>query len=198
MVKIGFLVEGHCDKILLESNGFHYLLAEHGMEVCGEIVNVGGNGNFCPKNIESHIDQVKSYNPDVIFLLTDLECDPCFSMTKERLRHPSVDYYCIIKKALEAWFLADTCAMASWLDVPVEDSYEALPEETPGMPYERIKEIAKELKRNGPGDKINFAKKIINKHEFSITNAGDHPHCPSARYFLNKLKEAAQKGETHP
>ncbi|EDN65446.1 hypothetical protein BGP_6350 [Beggiatoa sp. PS] len=60
------------------------------------------------------------------------------------------------------------------------------------MPWDCIKEIGKNYHKTkrGPGStrKI-FARKMINTFNFSIERAANHPHCPSAKYFLEKLKK---------
>lgn len=87
----------------------------------------------------------------------------------------------IAVKALEAWFLADTDAMRRWLNAP--EFFEPAPEQTPGMPWERLKEIAKEQGSRGPGgNKVLFAKKMCGVDlRYEIDRAARHPACPSAK-----------------
>lgn len=40
----------------------------------------------------------------------------------------------------------------------------------------------------GTGDKVRTAKKVVKNH-FNIENAGSHPNCPSAKYFLDKIDD---------
>jgi len=191
MVKIGFVVEGHCEKMLLESLNFRCWAEEQSIHICDPIINARGGGNLCPKKIEASITECRILaNPDKIVVLTDLECDPCITAVKERIGEKGVDQIVVVKKALEAWFLADTVVMRRWLE---NDDFpeESTPEETSDMPWERLKEIGRSYQKNqrGPGNrKKKFAVNLINTYGFSIKRAATHPQCPSAKYFLEKLQ----------
>ena len=107
MVKVGFVVEGDCEKMLLSSKGFQQWATQPGIEICA-VINASGGGNLCPENIEPSIANCRNLsNPDKIVVLTDLECEPCITATKNRIGG-NVDHIVVAKKALEAWFLADT------------------------------------------------------------------------------------------
>ncbi len=192
MVRVGFVVEGYCEKILLESSNFRQWAIQHNISICDPIINACGGGNLCPKNIHSSITDCRILaNPEKIMLVTDLECDPCVTATKARIGNEYIDQILIAQKALEAWFMADTEAMLRWLKN--EDFQgEPKPENTADMPWYRLKEIAREHHKDkrGPGTKkIRFAKSMINKFGFSIERAANHPNCPSAKYFLEKLQK---------
>ncbi len=196
MVRMGFVVEGYCEKILLESNNFCHWAKQHNISICFPIINACGGGNLCPKNIDDSITECNILaNPDKIIILTDLECDPCITVTKSRIGNRDIHQIIVAKKALEAWFLADTAAMRSWLknhNFPGEDE----PENTQDMPWDRLKEIARIYHKDGRGPgarKIQFAKTMINKLGFSIERAANHPNCSSAKYFLDKLQKMANK-----
>jgi len=90
-------------------------------------------------------------------VLTDLECDPCITQVKQRIGNQGIAKVLVAKKAVEAWFLADTQAMNKWLGQT--DFIEANPELTPEMPWQRLKQIVHELEQQGvkirgPGDKF--------------------------------------------
>ena len=89
-------------------------------------------------------------------------------------------------KAIEAWFLADSKALSKWLKKnSISVDY---PELTIDLPWERLKEIAKENKARDPEhSKPNFAKKYINHFGFSVEVASQHSNCPSAKEFYDKL-----------
>ncbi len=42
MVRIGFVVEGDCEKLLLESSTFQTWAKQHEIEICYPIINAGG------------------------------------------------------------------------------------------------------------------------------------------------------------
>jgi len=135
------IVEGECEQLLIESAHFRLWASQHDLEICDPVINVRGNSNLCPKNIETSLMDCRNIaNPDQIIVLTDLECEPCVTATKARINNENINQIIVAKKALEAWFLADTTAMRRWLkndDFPGEN----WPEQTTNMPWERLKEI---------------------------------------------------------
>jgi hypothetical protein len=191
MIRIGFVVEGICEKLLIESANFHAWASQHEFEIGHPVINAGGGGNLCTQNIKPFLEKCHiEANPDKIVVLTDLECEPCITAAKVRIGNDKVNQIIVAKKALEAWFLADTTAMRHWLkndDFPGEN----WPEQTTDMPWERLKDIAASYhkKKLGPGRKKKaFAQKMIEQFNFSIERAANHPNCSSARYFLEKLQ----------
>ena len=126
---------------------------------------------------------------DRIVVLADL--DPslkvqCITARKNQIDSEAVDLVVVARKAIESWFLADTKAIARWT---TDDSYyEAHPETTPGMPWDRIKEVS--TVRRGRS-KVWFAKRLINEHGFDIARAAEHPECPTARYFVERVSALA-------
>lgn len=190
MVTVGFVVEGASDERLVDSDYFKNLLSEnYGLDVV-KVINTNGNGNMCSRLIGSYIDLLKKQaNPDKIIVLADLDpekCAPCITKRKEIIGNQHIDLVVIARKAMEAWFLADTFAMQQWTND--KDFYEEYPEKTLQMPWERLKEIALEKTGRGAGKcKINFARKFIKNHQFDIRRAAEHPNCPSAKYFVEKL-----------
>lgn len=99
---------------------------------------------------------------------------------------------------MESWFLADTQAMRELLKD--KDFYIEYPEETQEMPWEYIKKLMlfnnKNSTQRGPGNKVQFARKFI-RHYFDIRRSAEHPNCPSAKYFVKKLKELGKLRELH-
>lgn len=192
MVKIGFVVEGDTEKLLIESTGFRNWAIQNNIEIGIPVINAGGGGNLCPRQIEKYINScLTQVKPDKLVVLTDLECEPCITQVKQRIGNGRVAKIFVARKAIEAWFLADTQAMQIWLEQT--EFFEELPEKTAKMPWERLGEIAKALDKRGTGSsKIAFTKKFITRFNFSIERAATHPNCQSATYFLEKLKEIAQ------
>lgn len=93
----------------------------------------------------------------MIVVLTDLENESGIETVRSRIANENIAVIFVAVKALEAWFLADTETMRAWLDTP--DFIEHFPEATPNMPWDRLKQIAQELHKRGPGNKVGFAKK---------------------------------------
>jgi hypothetical protein len=189
MIRVGFIVEGDSEVYLVCSAAFQETLQRYGLELCKPVINARGGGNICERNIVSYIDACQQEaKPDRIIVLTDLECEPCFTMAKTRINRDSVDAIVVARKALESWFLADEQALCQYFQH--DDIRCALPEETPGKPWDYLKERTKELGLSrGPGAtrKI-FARNFVQQGGFSLERAAQHPHCPSARYFLNALE----------
>jgi hypothetical protein len=193
MVRLGFIVEGDSEKIMIESAGFRSWASEHGLEICSPVINAKGGGNLLPQHIEPMLAQFERSQPQHIVILTDLEDAPSIESVKARITETHTHLIFVAVKALEAWFLADTEAMRRWLNQPT--FFEPAPEQTPGMPWERIKEVAKTYKQRGPGDnKLIFAKKFCGRLKHQIANAASHPACPSATAFHDALIALANRG----
>lgn len=196
MVKVGFIVEGDSEKVLLESKAFRQWCEKNGISIVSPIINAGGGGNLLPKYLANHVKRLSAKErPDKIVVLTDKEKAPTdkiiqdwlLSVNKNKEKKTYIDAVFVSVKALEAWFLADDEAMSSWLK---ERFHEDFPERTHGTPWERIRKIASERDRGlGKSSHVVFARTIINAHGFSIERAANHPQCSSARTFCNKLRE---------
>ncbi len=195
MVTVGFVVEGASDKKLVESQSFRdWLRLDYDLQVIQHVVDVQGNGNLCARNIASYVRLFKKqHNPDKIVILADLDpekCAPCISKRKEIIGNENIDLIVIACKAIESWFLADTEVMKKW--TKQDRFFEEYPEQTTTTPWERLKEIGLQTIGRGIGsNKIFVADKFINQHGFSIQRAAEHPNCPSARYFVEKLRQLA-------
>ncbi len=184
MVKVGFIVEGDSEKIILESVQFREFLASHGCKLVTPVINASGGGNLLPKNIEVFLTRLRQQPVDKIIVVTDLETEASVSVVRERINNPAIDIIFVAVKALEAWYLADTPAMRRWLGS--KSFHEEQPEATEDMPWVRLAEIARELDKRGPGkSKTAFAKRMVKHYGFSIDSAGKHPACPSAKEVVD-------------
>jgi hypothetical protein len=137
--------------------------------------------------MEPMVAQLAQSQPDHMVVLTDLETADDAATVKARITQNHTSLIFVAIKALEAWFLADTDAMQRWLNN--QHFFEPFPEQTPGMPWERLKEIAKQYEARGPGaSKVIFAKNFCNKHNYKISNSANHVKCPSAKVFCDALE----------
>ena len=187
MVKVGFIVEGDTEKIIIESKNFGDLCESIQIEIAEPVQNAKGSGNLLPKNIDSYLKNLSKSKPEKVVVLTDLEDEASVQDVRDRIKTKGIDIVFVAVKAIEAWFLADTVALASWLKV--DSVTEEKPEETPNMPWERLNELANKHNVRGTGpSKPMFARKIIKYHNFSIVRAAEHPNCPSAKEFYDVLK----------
>lgn len=189
MVKVGFIVEGDSEKVLIESAGFKKWASDQGLEICSPVINAKGGGNLLPHHIRPMLAQIERSQPDHIVILTDLEDATDVEAVKTRITTEHTDLIFIAVKALEAWFLADTDAMRRWLNAP--EFFEPTPEQTPGMPWDWLKEVAKVRGSRGPGsNKVIFAKKMCGvAMQYELERAAAHPACPSAKAFRDGLLE---------
>lgn len=188
MVKVGFIVEGDTEKILLESKNFKDWTKSIGIDICQPIENAKGSGNLLPKHIVPLVDRLKSKDAVYIIILTDLENDQDKQSVIDRIGTEHTQLIFIAVKAIEAWFLADTLALNKWLKL--EDVYEDFPEATPALPWERLKALANTHNKRGPGgSKPVFAKQMTKHHGFSFERAACHANCPSAKEFYGFLVE---------
>jgi len=189
MVRVGFVVEGASDKKLIESESFRaWLRDECGIQVLDPVVDAGGNGQMCNRNIGVLVEKLRiQASPDKVVVLADLDpdsCAPCVEKRKEIIGSSGIDLVVIARKAMESWFLADTKAMRSWTgDAGFREEH---PETLAGMPWDRLKEIGRQIGR-GPGNKKIFSRRFIRDHDFDVRRAADHGNCPSALYFVERL-----------
>ena len=188
MVKVGFIVEGDCEKVLIDSAGFRKWASDQGLEICSPVINAKGGGNLLPHHIKPMLAQIERSQPDHIVILTDLEDSLDVKTVKARITKEHTSLIFIAVKAIEAWFLADTEAMRRWLNT--SDFFELAPEQTSGMPWDRLKEVAKAHGSRGPGsNKVIFAKKMCGALQYELERAAAHPKCPSAKAFRDGLVE---------
>jgi hypothetical protein len=187
VVKLGFIVEGATEKIILEKSDFFLYLDSLSIEYVPEVTNVGGNGNLLPRNIGAFTSTLESKGANKIFILTDLDKEQCITITKNRIAPSDQHIVTISVKQIEAWFLSDTNAMCNLLNDPafVCDN----PEEIDN-PFEEIKSIRLSKIGKGVPTKIILANTMVHKNKFSIIKAAEHANCSSAKYFLNKISEA--------
>jgi hypothetical protein len=186
MVRLGFIVEGDSEKIMVESANFKRWANAQGLEICRPVINARGGGNLLPQHMASMVATLTKSQPDHVVVLTDLETAPDIETVKVRITDTHTSLIFVAVKALEAWFLADTEAMRAWLKQPA--FVEASPEQTPGMPWDWLKEVARQQGARGPGpSKVIFAKRFCEALNFQIANAATHPACQSAKTFHDAL-----------
>ncbi|HKY55119.1 MAG TPA: hypothetical protein VJM08_12470, partial [Anaerolineales bacterium] len=143
MVKVGFIVEGDSEKIVIESADFKEFLQENDFELVNPVVNAKGGGNLLPQNIDAYLARLDQQAVDSIIVLTDLEDEESVDLVRERISNARIDIIFIAVKALEGWFLADSIAMSKWLGV--RNFNEPQPEQTLNKPWDRLKEISNAL-----------------------------------------------------
>lgn len=194
MVKVGFIVEGASERIVVESEMFRHLCRLAGFELVTPVVDAQGGGNLLPQNIDAFISRLENADAQHIFVLTDLEDEASVTDVRDRISDARINTTFVAVKALEAWYLADTKAMNNWLGI--SDFYEENPEATADKPWNRLKEIAADLGKRGPGNKVAFTKKLVKHWEFSLERAASHPNCPSAKELVEYFSQVAESETT--
>lgn len=194
MVKIGFIVEGDTEKILIESASFQQWANKQCISICKPVLNAKGGGNLLPENIEPLIRRLQIEQPDFIVILTDLEHESNPEAVKNRIGTQHTKLIFIAVKAIEAWFLADSVALSHWLSMSKSaDSEhcvycEIFPEQTEAMPWDYFQVLASKFNRRGRGsNKPKLAQIMTDSCGFDLARAADHPHCPSAKAFHDGL-----------
>ena len=53
VLKIGLIVEGDCERIILKSDIFRETLRQNNLELVADVVNIGGKGNLKNRKMQS-------------------------------------------------------------------------------------------------------------------------------------------------
>ena len=194
MVKVGFLIEGDTERVIVQSEAFQDLCKSLGIEVIRSVFpphkKERGKDIFKnPEKIASFINILSDMGASVIFCIRDLEDLPNISIAKDEIA--SMDKRItkiIVVRKIESWFLADIATIEKYFNNAVTSQFpEVQFPELLFKPDEKLKEVSVATRNGrGIGDKLLFAKSLV-RNGFSIQRAAAHPNCPSATYFLNKL-----------
>jgi hypothetical protein len=187
VVKVGFIVEGACERIILESPGFRRYLENIGLDFIPEVIDIEGGGNLLPEHREESVNFLIDKGATHILILGDQEDATCITSVKQHINPGINQTVAISVKALEAWFLADTNALHNYLS----NNYMCVEPETYLPPLDELKRLRMLYKNRGINDKKILANQMVFIHGFKIENAAQHPKCSSAKYFLRKIQEIA-------
>ncbi len=182
MVKVGFIVEGDTEEIILKSIEFGSFLQTLNIERVG-VINTEGSKNMLPRNIGKFREALQRRQAEKVIILTDLDDDVCVTKTKKRIEALPEEIVVIAVQKIESWFLADTLATSQFLGK--SDFYIEFPEQET-VPFESLKQIRLVHSNRGIGDKKLLARNML-RCGFSLQRAAQHPNCHSAAYFLKKL-----------
>jgi len=192
MVKVGFICEGETERIIIGSSQFREFLRSLNIERIETVIDAGGNGNLLPKYLDGYTKVLVELGADKIVIVTDREDYPCITSVKERINAPQGHFVIVAVQQFEAWFLADTTAMKGLLK---EGQFICDRPESYEVPFDEIRTQLKARDLRGPGrisGKVTLAKWMLDYYNFSIARAAEHPNCPSAAYFMQKLTSIAQ------
>lgn len=183
VVKLGFIVEGASEKAILKSNMFKSLMQGLGLAYVEHIIDAKGGGNLLPQYLEDQIASLQTEGATRILILTDQEDATCITSVKERINPEGNHIIVVAVKAIEAWMLADSKAVSNYFG----KNFKCDNPESFEKPFQHIKTEKLKLTNRGVSDKGQLCSRIL-ASGFSLEAAAAHPHCPSAKYFLDKLK----------
>ena len=192
MMKVGVICEGYTEKILLESAGFGMLMKSLNIELL-QVINAEGCDNLLPHNIEPYTAILENAGAQFIIIVTDLDEDSCVTETKKRISARKQDIVIVAVKKIEAWFLACSVSISHLIQKP---QFKFDEPEKEKEPFDTINQLLVDNTGRGVGrrsGKIKLAYRML-AIGFDLTNAAAHPNCPSATYFLRKLKEIGASG----
>lgn len=191
MKKIGIIGEGSSETIIFNSEAFNNFSLANQLSIVG-VYNAGGRDiilNKSPK-IESFFKIFKDLNADYIIIVSDLENDVCISAYKNKIpKYDDKQIEIVAVRSIESWLLADTDTLKMLLDT---EFYYEYPESTNKLPFDELQEIFLIHTQRGLGpSKPRIMKRFV-RSGFSVSNSANHKNCPSAAYFVNKLKEISK------
>ncbi len=189
MVRLGFIVEGKTEQILLESALFQQWLRQHELERVGTVIDAGGAGNLLPDNIGIYREELTELQATVVIILTDLDNNESVDSVKKQIGEHNGQIVIVAVRSIEAWFLADSTLLTQLIGAY---TYFENPE-SHEQPFDCIQQLFVSQTGRGVGTKPMLARRML-KYGFTVENAANHPNCPSARYFLDTLKTLASAG----
>ena len=191
MVRVGFIVEGGCERIVLNSSGFSNFLSSNHLQLIGEVIDMNGKGNLSAssKRMQSQVKLLRNEGAEWIIVLRDMDNAVSFGSVKSEVFQAPEIIVCLAVQELEAWFIADYVTLSVFIG---NSSHHREPE-TILKPAVFINEHRRLHTGRGIKDKKGFATAMVN-NGFTIERAAEHPNCPSARYFLDKLQTLASVG----
>lgn len=188
MVKIGFIVEGGCEKIVLKAVEFQTYLKTQRIKQVGDVIDMDGKGNLKQSStrMNTQVQLLRDAGAEWVVVLRDMDNVDSFSTIKREVYQASDIKTCVAVQELEAWFLADSETLSALFQTNFSHD---LPETVP-KPFELLIALRQQYTGRGIGDKKVFARTML-AGGFTIERAAQHPNCPSARYFLTKLQTLA-------
>ena len=185
MVKVGFIVEGGCEKIVLKAVEFQAYLQTQRIEQVGDVIDMDGKGNLKQSSMRmnTQVQLLRDAGAEWVIVLRDMDNADSFDAVKQEVYQASDVKACVAVQELEAWFLADSETLSALL----QTNFNHDSPETVLKPFELLVALRKQHTGRGISDKKVFARTML-AGGFTIEQAARHPNCPSARYFLTKLQ----------
>ncbi|UTA67077.1 MULTISPECIES: DUF4276 family protein [Emticicia] len=184
MVKLGIICEGESETIIFNSDIFKNWLSSFNIELAS-VQETGSINQFFDGRFESHRALMLKKGVDFIVALIDLDKEPCLVQHKNKVNAKETDIVAVAVKEFESWYLADSDALSKVLNIEICITHP-----------ENIQEPFKEMVSINKGTALGKSKPLLARKmlraNFSIENAANHPNCPSAKYFINKLQSLSR------
>jgi hypothetical protein len=178
-VRIGIVVEGDTERRLFEDHRPWF--QSQGLEV--KVVQANGRPRLI-QEARSHLEAMRLKRCRYVFFLLDQHddsCPPVVAALLQEVRRESDAVVCVIARALEAWFLADTSAVHQ----ATGQRFAGVPTDELDRPAERLKGLFRQ-NRHQFLTKIEMVRAISPYFDFERAAQGNR----SAHRFLRKLSEA--------
>ncbi len=183
---LGFIAEGDTEKRILVSNNFKSILNNLGLHFIEDVENAGGVTNLAKDKIKSLIKIQQDKGANKIIILTDSD-GKCITSVKNEIDPENKNIIIVAVQMIEAWFLADKNAISTFF----KKNYNCEFPEKIERPFDFIREEYLKINNRGIRNKTMLGLRMI-QSGFSTENAATHPNCPSAKYFIEKLKSLAE------
>ena len=190
-MKVGFIAEGGCERIVLRSSAFQTHLVKLGVEQVGDVIDIDGKGNLkqSSQRMQSQVQTLRNQGAQWVIVLRDLD-EPgsagAVAKVKAEVYQADDIITCLAIQELEAWFLADSAVLSRLFGVLIVCEFPQLIQK----PSDYLNDLRMNYQGRGIRDKKGFASTLVN-NGFTIESAAQHPNCPSALYFLTKLQTLA-------
>ncbi len=182
MVKLGIICEGETEGIHFNTTAFKRLLQGFGLELIS-VVETGSKTQYFQDRLLKYRQILIDRGAEKIITLVDLDRDTCITFTKQAIPQFADQTIVVAVQEFENWYLADSSALSNLVGRKTQI-------ENPEQEADAVKVIT-QLRGKGFGhSKPRLANAILN-NGFTVERAADHPNCPSARYFLDKLQTLA-------
>ncbi len=181
MVRIGFIYDGETERVILNSKMFKDFLGKYNFELAGMRKYVGGK---IARDTNMLIERNKA---EKVIIIKDLEQladeEALLKELKKKEDLPDSNILVVVvKRMIEAWFLADNETVGKILRKNVKPFNNPENEINPHKTLQN--KLGKQYQDLG---KPAIAKLFI-RHGFTIENAAKHNQCHSAKEFIKTIE----------
>ncbi len=181
MVKIGFIYDGETEQVILNSKMFKDFLGKYNFELAGMRKYVGG------KIARDTNMLIKRNNAEKVIIIKDLEQladkESVLKELKKKEKISNNNSLVIVKRMIEAWFLADNETMGRILRNKIK------PFNNPENEINPHRTLQNKLGRGYQDLGKPAIANLFITNGFTIENAAKHSQCHSAKEFIKTIEE---------